>query len=253
MFIYKITVMTTNQCYIGLDTKAEYKESRWKMHCKDMRGTSTRKIHIAMREAGLSNCNYEVLARGFSSLSSLAIAEIEYIKEFDSYRTGLNSSPGGDGIGKHDLAVMTTSEIEAIRAALGEHWTEYNRARWAGTTKEERAEMMAHLYAEDVIERRVETQKAYYDTVEGAREKHSAGLKEWAKHNPEKKRANSIKNALKGAEKASKKVTLEKEDGSIETFASRSEMQRRTKQWFSTLLEKTKKGLYYNGYRIKDS
>lgn len=252
MFIYKITDTTTSRCYIGMDTKPEYKQHRWKSHCKDALSGSDRKIHKAMRIAGIENCIYEVIERGFTSIAELALSEIEHIKENDSYRNGLNSTPGGDGLGIHDLSKFSSEDIQRIKNSLGEHWSIYNKKKWAGTSKEERVAMMVHLYTPDVIECRVATQKKYYETVEGAKEKHSAGLTRWAKENPEKKKENSIKNGLIGAEKISKQVILEKEDGTILRFKSRSEMQRETGQWFSTLLDKSNRGLYHNGYKLKE-
>ena len=35
MYIYKITVVPLNQCYIGFDTKPSYKLNRWKTHCQN--------------------------------------------------------------------------------------------------------------------------------------------------------------------------------------------------------------------------
>ena len=250
MFIYKITV--NGKCYIGLDTGPEYKKSRWKAHCKEAMGEPKYTIHKVMKDAGIDNCIYEVIASGFSTIGKLAMAEIRYIKEFNTYKTGLNSTPGGDGLGGHDLTKFSADELEKIKEALGEHWTEYNKKKWCGKTEEEKLQMMSHLYTREVIESRIITQKAYYDNVEGAREKHSAGLTRWAKENPEKKRENSAKNGLIGAEKTSKHVILEKEDGTILRFKSRSEMQRETGQWFSTLIDKSSKGLYHNGYILKE-
>lgn len=252
MFIYKITVTTTNKCYIGLDTKPVYKESRWKLHCKDALGNSTRKIHVSMREAGLENCMYEVLATGFSSMSALAIAEIDFIKQYDSYRNGLNSSPGGDGIGKHDLTSMTEEEIEMIRCSLGEHWTEYNKKRWANMTSHEKKKAVAHLHTPDVHKKKADTLKKFYEHNPTAKTEKGEAIRNWKLANKETAAENSRLNGLKGAAKVSKAIVLEKKDGTILRFKSRSEMQRETGQWFSTLLEKTKANVYHNGYMLKE-
>jgi hypothetical protein len=252
MFIYKITVTTTNKCYIGLDTKPDYKETRWKLHCKDAEGNSARKIHVAMREAGLENCIYEVLKTDFSSLSSLAVAEIELIKQHDSYRNGLNSSPGGDGIGKHDLASMTEEEIQMIRKSLGEHWAEYNKKKWSNMTKDEKKKAVAHLHTPDIQKKKAATLKKFYDHNPKVKAAKGQAIQNWHRVNKEKATENSRLNGLKGAAKVSKAVVLEKEDGTILTFKSRSEMQRETGQWFSTLLEKSKAKVYHNSYILKE-
>lgn len=252
MFIYKITITTIDKCYIGLDTKAEYKESRWKMHCKDMNGTSTRKIHVAMREAGLENCTYEVLERGFTSLAALAVAEIDYIKQYDSYKNGLNSSPGGDGIGKHNLKDMTVDEIQIIRRSLGEHWSAHNKERWSEMSALDRKNAVAHLHTLEVHQKKAETLKKFYEHNPNARNEKGKSIKEWQQNNKDLVAKNSRLNGLKGAAKVSKAIVLEKEDGSILHFKSRSEMQRETGLWFSTLLEKAKIKAYHNGYRLKE-
>lgn len=252
MFIYKITVLPTNKCYIGLDTKPEYKKARWKLHCKDAKGNSNREIHVAMREAGIENCKYEVIDRGFTSIAELAVAEIEHIKQHNSYRSGLNSSPGGDGIGKHDLTTMTEDEINTIRRALGEHWTEYNKSRWSSLTGDERKKAVSHLHTPEVHRKKSETLKKFYEFNPIAKTERGKKIKEWQNNNKAVATENSRQNGLKGAAKVSKAITLEKDDGTIVEFKSRSEMQRETGLWFSTLLAKTKTNSYHNGYRLRD-
>lgn len=250
MFIYKITVVPTNQVYIGLDTKPEYKKSRWKAHLKESKKNPKGKFHIAIHEHGPENCVYEVIDRGFSSISQLALSEIKYIKEYDSYRNGLNSTPGGDGL-NNDLTMFSDDEIALIREALGEKWREFNKKKWAGTTNEQRKEMIKHCHTEEANFNRAETLKSYYDTVPGSKEKHSAGIKRWQKENPELAKKYRIQNGLKGAEKSSKKVTVLREDGSTEVYNSVTEFQRKTGQWMSTIREKSSIGLFYNGYKLK--
>ena len=251
MFIYKITVLPINKIYIGLDTKPEYKNSRWQAHCRAATENSKGKLHPAMYEFGIANCKYEIIERNFSTAPELALAEIRLINLHNSYTTGLNSSMGGDGLGKHDLLQFTENELEQIRHALGGHWREFNRTRWEGTSKDERNIMMQHCYTTEVIEKRIITQKAYYDSIPGAKEKHSRGFKQWRSENPELCKKVRTANGALGAAKVSKVVTLEREDGTEETYPSISECQRATGQWFSTLKQKAITGEFHNGYRIK--
>ena len=253
MFIYKITVIPLNQIYIGLDTKPEYKKSRWKTHCKESINDPKGKLHKAIHEYGVDNCIYEVIDRGFESISKLALAEIKYIIHYDSYKNGLNSTSGGDGL-NNDLTMFSNEEVALIKEALGEKWKSFNKKKWEGTTIEQRQEMIKHCHTIDARKNRSNTLKDYYSSVDGAKEKHSAGIKQWQKENPELARQYRIKNGLKGAEKTSKKVTVLLEDGSTKVYNSISEFQRKTGQWMSTIKEKSAKDEFYNGYKlVKDN
>lgn len=250
MFIYKITVIPTGQVYIGLDTKPEYKKSRWKAHCRDANVNSKRKIHRVMGTYGIENCVYEVLEPGFRDLGKLALAEITYIQQYDSYKNGLNSSPGGDGIGKHDIASLSQEEIERIKIALGDHWREYNKKKWLGLNEVDRKELTKHLHTEEIYRKKSNSLKEFYRHNPDSRKEKAVSIKKWQKENKELQKEINKKNGLLGAQKTSKQVVVEKENGIVETYLSRSEFQRKTGLWFSTLLEKSKQGLYYKGHRL---
>jgi hypothetical protein len=252
MFIYKITIIPTSQVYIGLDTNPEYKKCRWKAHCRDANINSKRKIHRAMAQYGIENCSYEILESGFTDLGKLALAEIKYIKLYNSYRNGLNSSLGGDGIGKHDLFSLSKKEIELIKQKLGEHWKDYNRKKWDALSCEERKNETKHLHNEKVYSKKSSTLKEFYKNNPEIKKEKGLAIKEWQKNNKELQIQMNTKNGLLGALKTSKKVIVEKENGEEVTYLSRSEFQRQTGLWFSTLVEKTNKGLYYKGYRLKN-
>jgi len=250
MFIYKITVLPLGKVYIGFDTKPEYKKSRWRIHCKESLTEPKGKLHKAIHQYGPKNCMYEVIETGFDSISKLALAEIEYIKQYDSFKNGLNSTPGGDGL-NNDLTIFSEDEVAIIREALGEKWKSFNKKKWENTTLEQRQEMIRHCHTADARKNRSDTLKSYYHSVDGAKEKHSAGIKQWQKENPELARQYRIQNGLKGAEKTSKKVTLIRDNGIVEVYNSISEFQRKTGQWMSTIREKSAKGEFYNGYKLK--
>lgn len=250
MFIYKITVIPLNQVYIGLDTKPVYKQARWKEHCRAaFKGLKKRKIHDAMRTYGLDQCMYEVVAEGFNSIGDLALAEIAYIQKFDSYKNGLNSTPGGDGLGRTNLSQLTTDEFDQIRFALGNNFKEYNQKKWAGTTAEQRKEMIKCAHTPEVSARRRESLKKYYESTPGAKEEKAKSIVDWQQKNQEQLRKNNRANSLKAAEKNSKKLLVELSDGSTLQYASKSEFQRLTQQWAKTVIEKTNQGLSHNGYK----
>lgn len=250
MFIYKITVVPINQIYIGLDTGPVYKLSRWKKHQRESRSNCKTKLHKAMAVHGIDKCIIEIIEKDFTSISKLALAEINYIKQFDSYLNGLNSTPGGDGLGKHELHQFSDFEILEIKQSLGEHFRNYNKnIKWANTSAEERKTLLSYLYTEEVSKKKSDTLKEFYKANPDAASSKSAGIKKWQTENREKLQQQNKINSQKGAEKVSKKLKVEKTDGTVLFYNSKSEFHRDTKQWANTVLKKTKKGEFHNGYK----
>lgn len=251
MFIYKITVVPLNQVYIGLDTKPSYKLSRWKEHCKESLGRCKTKLHKAMNHYGIENCNVEIIEDNLSSIGRLALSEIEYIKKFDSYNNGLNSTPGGDGLGKHDLHLLTEEEISKIKLALGSNFRNYNKnVKWANTSEKDRKELTKHLHTEEIYKKKSETLKKFYEANPSIAKDKSIGIKKWQEQNLEKVKEQNRINSAKGAAKVSKRLKVELESGEVLYYSSKSEFQRKTGQWANTIIKKTQKGIFYNGYKI---
>jgi hypothetical protein len=252
MFIYKITV--DEKDYIGFDSKPEYKQHRWKTHCRIVKYSKKlpkTKLYNTMKRHGVENCTYEVLESGFKNLVELALAEIKYINQFNSYKKGLNSTPGGDGLGKHVLSSMSEQEINLLKETLGEHWSDYNKKKWSALTPEERKEETSHLHTPEIYERKSATLKKFYAANPDKKKDKGKAIKKWQEKNKETLKENNKKNGLKGAEKVSKEVVVEWENGKGERFKSRREFERQTGLWFSTLVEKSKRGEYYKGYRLR--
>jgi len=250
MYIYKITVVPLNQCYIGFDTKPSYKLSRWKTHCQNSMICTNTKLYCAMDKYGIENCLVEIVEDNFDSISKLALAEIGYIKKFDSYKNGLNSTPGGDGMGKHLLHQLSDEDISKIKDALGDNFREYNKSiKWANTTPEDRKKLTKHLHTADIYQKKSETLKEFYKANPIEKEKKKVGIVKWQQENYDQLCETNKKNSLKGATKVSKKLVVELTDGSMLYYPSKSEFQRQTGQWAKTILEKTAKGLSYNGYK----
>jgi hypothetical protein len=253
MFIYKITVVPLNQVYIGMDTKPSYKLSRWKTHQQLAHKSSKTKLHRAMAKYTIEDSIVEILEDGFISIGKLALAEINYIKQFDSYKNGLNSTPGGDGLGVHDLQALTDVEITEIKKALGENFREYNKTiKWANTTAEDRKFLTSHLHTKEIYQKKSSTLKEFYKTNPDIKKEKGQRILKWQKENQEKLQEQNKANGLKGAKKVSKKLEVETEDGKVLYFSSKSEFQRQTGQWAKTILEKSKDGKFYNGYRAKE-
>lgn len=251
MFIYKITVIPINQVYIGLDTKPSYKLSRWKSHCAESKNKCRTDLHKAMNLYGIKNCSLEILEDNFESLGQLALAEIKYIEQFNSYKNGLNSTPGGDGLGRHQLCQLSESEILKIKMSLGDNFRDYNKnIKWANTSIDDRKELTKHLHTEEVYRKKSETLKKFYVANPDIKAQKGEIIKQWQMQNLEKVKKQNKINSLKGAEKVSKKLKVALEGGEVLYFASKNEFRRQTGQWPDTIIKKTKQGLFHNGYKV---
>lgn len=252
MFIYKITAK--NQIYIGLDTSPEYKMKRWKVHCAESKKDCPKlKLHQVMKEVGIKNCSFEIIDRNFTSIGKLALAEIQYINYYDSYRNGLNSSLGGDGLGYKNLALMSDYEILKIKEVLGSRLADYNKnIKWAGTTSAERKKMTSHLHTLEVQEKKSKTLKDFYKNNHEAVKEKSKLMKESWRQNYAKRSAQSRINGLKGAEKTSKKILAWTIDGIRIEYKSKSDFFRSTGLRANTVIKKTNEGIFYYGYKAKE-
>lgn len=250
MFIYKITIVPLNQVYIGLDTKPSYKLSRWSKHQEEANSRCRTKLHSSMKHYGIENCTIEIIEDGFESIGKLALAEINYIKQYDSYRNGLNSTPGGDGLGRHDLASLSDDEIQQIKTALSDGLSEYNKnIKWANTTLADRKKLTRHLHTDQVYKKKSDTLKKFYEANPNVKKDKGTSIKQWQLENKEQLKETNRINSLKGAAKVSKKIVVEKEDGTLLHFNSKSEFNRSTGQWAETVLRKTEEGKFHNGYK----
>ena len=250
MFIYKITVIPINQVYIGLDTNPSYKLSRWNKHQKEANSRCKTKLHSAMKQYGIENCTIEVIEDNFESIGKLALAEINYIKQYNSYRNGLNSTPGGDGLGRRDLASLTDNDLQQIKTALSESLSEYNKnIKWANTTLDDRKKLTSHLHTSQVYKKKSDTLKKFYAANPNVKKDKAVSIKQWQLENKDQLKETNRVNGLKGAAKVSKKIVVEKEDGTVLYFNSKSEFNRHTGEWIETVLRKTKEGKFHNGYK----
>lgn len=203
-----------------------------------------------MKKYGIENCRYEVIEDGFTSLGKLALAEIAYIEKFNSYVDGLNSSRGGDGLGHHNWKLLSEDELGQIREALGNHFRDYNKKKWADTTPEQRKDMVRPAFTPEVNKRRAASLKEYYKATPEAVDYKINKLLEWQENNKNLHRAIVQVNGAKGAAKVSKKLKVETETGQVLYFSSKQEFNRVTGQWANTVIKKTKQGQFHNGYKV---
>ena len=253
MFIYKITVIPLNQVYIGLDTKPSYKLSRWKIHQQLAEKNPKTKLHKAMSIVTANDYRIDIIEEGFTSVGQLALAEIAYIKQFNSYKNGLNSTPGGDGLGVHDLYSLTDYEILEIKKALGDSFREYNKnIKWANTTVDSRKEQTKHLHTEEIYQKKANTLKEFYKANPEIKKEKGKAIVKWQQENQDLLKETNRINGLKGSAKVSKRLKVELETGEVLYYSSKSEFQRETGQWAETILRKTKNGEFHNGYKATE-
>jgi len=97
-YIYKITNIITNKCYIG-ETKQSNPESRWKEHKNTIKnGVGCPALKDAVKKYGIENFKFEILIICFDE--DRYKYEIEYIKKYNSkVPNGYNILDGGPGGG----------------------------------------------------------------------------------------------------------------------------------------------------------
>ena len=97
-FIYKITNIITNKCYIG-ETKEKNPETRWKQHKRTIeKGIGCPALQNAVKKYGIDNFTFKVVIICFDE--ERFKFEKEYIKKFNSIApNGYNLTSGGEGGG----------------------------------------------------------------------------------------------------------------------------------------------------------
>lgn len=163
----------------------------------------------------------------------------------------MNSTLGGDGLGKKLLQKMSEEEILEIKKELGKSLSLYNKnIKWAGTTVEDRKKLTAHLHNEEIYKKKSNTLKdRYLAHPEERLEKYKA-IKQWQEKNQDKLKSQNKKASAAAALVNRKKIKVEHPDGSIKIYDSKIEFARCTNQTASYIIKKTKQGLYHNGYKI---
>ena len=97
-FIYKITNIITNKCYIG-ETKKNNPYLRWNEHKRKItQGIGCPALQAAVKKYGIDNFKFEILIICFDE--DRFKYEIEYIKKYNSISpNGYNLTKGGEGGG----------------------------------------------------------------------------------------------------------------------------------------------------------
>lgn len=111
--VYKITNKINNKIYIGWTGKTL--EARWDRHKSDaIKNRDNRKFYNAIRKYGIDLWVIEVLMDNITIIEAKE-KEKEFIKIFDSYNSGYNSTLGGDG---NNGIIMSEESNQKRSAAL---------------------------------------------------------------------------------------------------------------------------------------
>ena len=117
--IYKITNKINDNCYIGLSVDIE---RRWKAHKQRYRDSGNKEydkvLYKAFRKYGIENFDFSILEE--CDFSVLREREKYWIKFYDSYNHGYNSTEGGEDLipmsgEKHPNHKITESDVIYIR------------------------------------------------------------------------------------------------------------------------------------------
>lgn len=127
--IYKITNSNTNKVYIGFTTQ-KYLSTRFNRHFYNARLHNDRynsKLYNSMQKYSRDVFSIEEIYCSKNIEYTLKVIEPMLIKEFDSYRTGYNTSTGGEG--RLNVVVSLETRKKLSVAAM-----KYNPSIWKLTS-----------------------------------------------------------------------------------------------------------------------
>ena len=118
MWVYKITNIINNKCYIGITDNLE---NRWYQHkhCPFWKSSKETPLYKAIRKYGLENFKFEILEENIESRTLLGEREKYWIKFYQSHLSqhGYNKSWGGEDYkGEYNQrAKLTQKDVETVR------------------------------------------------------------------------------------------------------------------------------------------
>lgn len=191
MFIYKITNIINNMCYIGFDTGKEDKMNRWKTHifCAET-GKSPghrSKIFNAMKKYGVKNFKCEIIDRA-NTFKELCEKEIYWISHFNSCIDGYNILKGGQGF--TPLSELSIIDRKQRLKLYKTQTSKNNKEWWATASEEEKRKRLDKFHNGYSSERRSKNVKSDWDKMSvRERKKKTRGIRKyWASLTKEEKK-----------------------------------------------------------------
>lgn len=123
MIIYKVTNAVNGKVYIGQTTQTL--EKRWKNHLHDMKYNTNNKFYNAIKKYGCESFIKEVIEENIQSEEKLSNREKYWIKYYNSYKEGYNSTIGGE------ISPMKYKEIreKVSKSMKGRKFTKEHREK----------------------------------------------------------------------------------------------------------------------------
>ena len=258
-FIYKITNVITNKCYIG-ETKKNNPELRWNEHkSKIEKGIGCPALQDAVNKYGIDKFTFKILLICFDE--DRYKFEIEYINKFNSIAPNCyNLTPGGEGGGFYGKK-HTTQTIKNITNTLKQKYID--NPNLINQMSERQTKIMNNLTVRNNIKNGLNHSEKWLKAKQEKRvgnvsnrkptEEIKHKIKESLKHynsistNVEKRR--TIMSKLKG-------MPVQQCDSNlriINTFVSLSEASRQTGISRKTINNGLKDGKMHSGFMWKKS
>ena len=123
--IYKHTSERSGKSYIGLTSRTM--EARWKEHCGNANRGSDNHFHKALRLYGYENWLHEIIADSIDTFEEACQLEKFYIKKFNTFENGYNSTVSGEFMGanttdEEKLNIMTAAARKRYNKDIQEFW-----------------------------------------------------------------------------------------------------------------------------------
>lgn len=111
--IYCYTNKTNGKKYVGLTKSPTVRH----IHHKSPHKTNSTQFANAIRKYGIENFVYEHIETNIKTLKEAKQLEIQYIAEYNSYKKGYNSTPGGD-MGGPNTKLTETQVIDILTSPV---------------------------------------------------------------------------------------------------------------------------------------
>lgn len=126
--VYKHTSMRSGKSYIGITSRSM--EVRWREHVTASAHTCYH-FHNAIQLYGSENWLHEILHTDIDTLEEAKVLEKVYIKKYDTFENGYNSTVGGSCGGKPFSKMSEQDKKAEIKARSDRNKVRYNtKAYW---------------------------------------------------------------------------------------------------------------------------
>lgn len=113
MIVYKATSKTTGKVYVGITTNTlEYRKSQHKRAAFE--GQKNYHFYNAIQKYGFDDFVFEIIEDNITDIKTLQDREVYWIKFYNSYEEGYNSTRGGEGAVVRDDELILKLFVEGL-------------------------------------------------------------------------------------------------------------------------------------------